>query len=350
MSWTLAAAVAVAAFFIPPSSHSVDTLQLSWLMTPGRYFVPAAEGKLTTNPELVRLDNPPETFAPRKEPGRTRIFCVGGSTTRGWPFHRVTSYPKMLAQALGPKYEVLNAGFMRSDSWSDRALVEQLLAYQPDLILLYAGRNERWDYPMQAGRKGTLLRLHLRLMRRSRLYAAAYGGAKRTPGSNIGQGVREWAARGVEVEDGGLKDALLSNLRAAEAAARGRGVKLLVLTQVTHDDDEEVSRLNGWLRQSGLTLLEVDEAFAGRRQELVMPRPAVHPDLEGYALMARTVASGLEKLGYGPARPVAAPALEADYRKEVYCRVGRLFVAVGSPARVSEGYFRKAGPGPCPSM
>jgi hypothetical protein len=103
----LSACVALAALLLPnlllkPLPLPMNDLHLAGLVSPGRYFVAdstgAAAGLLRTAPELTRLDNGTETFSAVKGPGKFRIFCVGGSTTRGWSFHKELSYPLLLAR------------------------------------------------------------------------------------------------------------------------------------------------------------------------------------------------------------------------------------------------------------
>lgn len=84
----------------------------------------------------------------RKKPENTyRIFCLGGSTTYGRPYDDVTSFPGWLRELLpvaDPKlsWEVINAGGVSYASYRIAALVEELIQYQPDLLVIYTGHNE----------------------------------------------------------------------------------------------------------------------------------------------------------------------------------------------------------------
>src|SRR5262249_14883562 len=59
-------------------------------------FVDNERGMLTTDPLLVRADNTVRSFSAHKAPNALRMFCVGASTTAGWPFHQRSGYPHWL--------------------------------------------------------------------------------------------------------------------------------------------------------------------------------------------------------------------------------------------------------------
>jgi hypothetical protein len=204
----LAAVVVALAFMLPAKTRqlSMNDLHLAWLVRPGRFFIEdtaaTSSGRpvlLRITPELSKLDNGVVTFSPVKQPGAFRIFCVGGSTTKGWPFHATLSYPLLLsaylAKALpGRNVEVINAGLMASDSVSDLELVRELSAYQPDLFLVYEGRNEAWGYSLHLGLMGRLLKAHIFLLRHSGLYLLLRDLLFPDKGVfDHGEKVREWA-------------------------------------------------------------------------------------------------------------------------------------------------------------
>ena len=88
-----------------------------------------------------------QRFPATKPPGTTRIFCLGGSTTYGRPFEHGTSFCGWLEQMLkraapSRNWEVANAGGISYASYRIAVLMEELLAYEPDLFILYSGHNE----------------------------------------------------------------------------------------------------------------------------------------------------------------------------------------------------------------
>lgn len=85
---------------------------------------------------------------PAQKPERTyRIFCLGGSTTYGHPFNDSTSFSAWLRTMLpeadpSRDWEVINAGGISYASYRIARLMEDLVAYSPDLFIVYTGHNE----------------------------------------------------------------------------------------------------------------------------------------------------------------------------------------------------------------
>jgi len=101
----------------------------------------------------------PEKFDAKKDPGLTRIFCVGGSATAGMPFFKPGSFPRMLEIALNSPfssghYEVINAGVKGYSSFEVRDLTEELMLYGPDILVVYMGNNEYYGTFAGLGRDG----------------------------------------------------------------------------------------------------------------------------------------------------------------------------------------------------
>ena len=89
----------------------------------------------------------PESFAAEKQAGEFRIFCLGGSTVQGRPFAVETSFTTWLEislQAADPSrtWEVVNCGGVSYASYRLVPILEEVLGYQPNLVILYTGHNE----------------------------------------------------------------------------------------------------------------------------------------------------------------------------------------------------------------
>ena len=89
----------------------------------------------------------PESFAAQKGTNEFRIFCLGGSTVQGRPFAVETSLSTWLElslQAADPdrEWEVVNCGGVSYASYRLVPILEEVLGYQPDLVILYTGHNE----------------------------------------------------------------------------------------------------------------------------------------------------------------------------------------------------------------
>jgi tetratricopeptide (TPR) repeat protein len=88
-----------------------------------------------------------QSFPQQKDENAYRIFCMGGSTTFGRPYHDPVSFCGWLRsylQAADPsrKWEVINAGGISYASYRVAHMMNELKDYQPDLFIVYSGQNE----------------------------------------------------------------------------------------------------------------------------------------------------------------------------------------------------------------
>jgi tetratricopeptide (TPR) repeat protein len=89
----------------------------------------------------------PGYFQVPKPQGMYRIFCLGGSTTVGYPYYYNGSFSTYLydrLRAIYPqkKVEIINLGMTATNSFTALDIVRELADYQPDLIIDYDGHNE----------------------------------------------------------------------------------------------------------------------------------------------------------------------------------------------------------------
>lgn len=89
----------------------------------------------------------PEVFPKTKTAGTFRVLCLGESSTAGFPFDCQVPFPWQLGRILTEAYpdkkiEVLNAGMSAISSYVIVDMLPELLAVEPDLVLVYAGHNE----------------------------------------------------------------------------------------------------------------------------------------------------------------------------------------------------------------
>ena len=89
----------------------------------------------------------PDYFAVPKPTGTFRIFCLGGSTTVGFPYSYAGSFTSYLRDRLQAtfserKIEVINLGMTATNSFTVVNIASELVDYEPDLILVYDGHNE----------------------------------------------------------------------------------------------------------------------------------------------------------------------------------------------------------------
>jgi hypothetical protein len=89
----------------------------------------------------------PESFAVQKPPREFRIFCIGDSTVQGNPWTTETSFTTWLeislnAAAPSREWNVINCGGVSYASYRMVPILEEVLRYQPDLVLVHCSHNE----------------------------------------------------------------------------------------------------------------------------------------------------------------------------------------------------------------
>jgi tetratricopeptide (TPR) repeat protein len=88
-----------------------------------------------------------DDFAVPKPPGMYRIFCLGGSTTVGYPYWYNGSFSAYLRDRLRKIFpdrsiEVINVGMTATNSFTVVDMARDVVRYEPDLIIVYDGHNE----------------------------------------------------------------------------------------------------------------------------------------------------------------------------------------------------------------
>jgi len=99
-----------------------------------------------------------QRFSAKKDSAAYRIFCLGESTTQGFPYPPNGAFPaqlKNILSTLNPKrnIEVVNCGITAITSHSVLDIEREILnKYKPDLLVVYAGHNEFYGVFGQASR------------------------------------------------------------------------------------------------------------------------------------------------------------------------------------------------------
>ncbi len=88
-----------------------------------------------------------QRFAVSKPDDGFRVFCLGGSTVRGRPFTTETSFTRWLELELagrvpGRTFESVNCGGLSYASYRLLPILHEVLAYEPDLVVVATGHNE----------------------------------------------------------------------------------------------------------------------------------------------------------------------------------------------------------------
>ncbi len=123
----------------------------------------------------LEYDSPAnDIFLKKKPKGTFRIFVMGSSTVKGFPFEYNLMFSRILQKRLEDVYpdrhiEVVNTAITAINSFTLLDYAGQIIKYDPDAVLLYAGHNEFYgafgvgsNVKMSKSRK--LTRLHLYLM------------------------------------------------------------------------------------------------------------------------------------------------------------------------------------------
>ncbi len=110
-------------------------------------FEKSADGTRYEIPEWRQVLFRPESFDVEKRDDEFRIFCLGGSTVQGRPFAIETSFTSWLEISLqaadeSRNWQVINCGGVSYASYRLHPMLQELIQYQPDLIVLYTGHNE----------------------------------------------------------------------------------------------------------------------------------------------------------------------------------------------------------------
>lgn len=89
----------------------------------------------------------PESFAIQKQPREFRIFCIGDSTVQGNPWTTETSFTTWLEISLNAAdssrdWDVINCGGVSYASYRMVPILEEVLRYQPDLVIVHCSHNE----------------------------------------------------------------------------------------------------------------------------------------------------------------------------------------------------------------
>ncbi len=123
----------------------------------------------------------PQTFSIEKRQNTLRIFCLGGSTTAGFPYEMTVPFPQQLKFLLQENYpekefEVINLGLSAINSFTVLDWMPEILKHEPDLVIIYMGHNEFYGAygtgsAISFGNYGILSRLILKI-KKIHLYQA----------------------------------------------------------------------------------------------------------------------------------------------------------------------------------
>jgi len=196
----------------------------------------------------------PDYFLVPKPRGMFRIFCLGGSTTVGFPYWYNASFSSFLADRLHRTFpdrqiEVINLGMTATNSYTTLDMAREIMDYEPDLVIVYDGHNEFYGALGVASRESMggsrwLSRLSLRLIHLrtfvamrdgyallGKIFAADDPASRGTMMEKLARG--RYIPRGRDLYTTGL-DIFRANLHDIRDLCVARGVPLIFGTQVSN--------------------------------------------------------------------------------------------------------------------
>jgi tetratricopeptide (TPR) repeat protein len=153
-------------------------------------------------------DPSPEYSLVSKPAGTFRIFCLGGSTTVGYPYWYNGAFSSFLRDRLKALFpdrsiEIVNVGMTATNSYTVLDLSKDLIKYEPDLFLVYDGHNEFYGaLGVASNERGastrwmTLLRLRLVHLRTFQLVGNVISGLL----GMFGKGPIDYSSRATMME------------------------------------------------------------------------------------------------------------------------------------------------------
>jgi tetratricopeptide (TPR) repeat protein len=198
-----------------------------------------------------------DRFLAEKPPDTYRVFVLGASTTVGFPYLFNGAFSSLLRDRLYTQFperrvEVVNLGITAVNSYTVAEVAREALAYDPDLLIVYAGHNEFYGAlgvgsAESVGGQRWVVRAYLSAQRsrtvqllRDGLRAVARGLA---PAPAEGAQLMERMARDRQIRYGSPRyerahAIYRANLDGAIRAAQRRGVPVLLGTLVSNLRDQ----------------------------------------------------------------------------------------------------------------
>lgn len=198
-----------------------------------------------------------DRFLARKPEGTYRIFCLGASTTIGYPYMYNGAYSALLKDRLEAffpekRIEVVNVGITAINSFAVADLAREVTAYEPDLLVVYAGHNEFYGAlgvgsTEYVGSSPWLVRTYLALQRLKTVQlvrdglvrtVATFAGTDEPGGVLMEKMVREQHIRHGSPAYEAAKRYFRANYEAVIETAQAHGVDVLVSTLTSNLRDQ----------------------------------------------------------------------------------------------------------------
>jgi len=214
-----------------------------------------------------------DAFCKQKSTNAYRIFVLGESAAAGFPYFNNGAFSRMLQARLQTRHpdkiiEMVNLGLPAVSSYTLLDLADELVSYQPDAILIYAGHNEFYGAFGSAstesfGQARGVIKLYLQLQHFKLvqlLRQAIFALKTKTPSAADGDRTTLMARMAGEKQipyRGPLYDKTLksfhNNLAEIIQILQTRGVKIMLSELVSNVGDQKpfVSMFNNKANRSG---------------------------------------------------------------------------------------------------
>lgn len=206
-----------------------------------RFFSSRYRGKLVASGRMAAAP-----FVEPASPQRYRVVFAGASTVQGYPHPRrlaAASFLEAMLQDAWPErqVQVLNLGITSIASYAVARVVEDAMALEPDLLVVYSGHNEFYGLYGSGGRYQTLrnrLRYGISGWRTPALLRLLLGAARGSQATSESL-LRIMAERGVVPPRSPQRERaarqLRQSLRHMARTARGHDVRVVLCTLVAND-------------------------------------------------------------------------------------------------------------------
>jgi tetratricopeptide (TPR) repeat protein len=180
-------------------------------------------------------------FAAAKPANGLRLFCLGGSSAYGFPWGARESFAGVLGDVLAAAHperhvESVNAAGLSYALHRVRLVAEEVVAYEPDVLILYSGHNEFVEpsFFEALKRRGRAWNRLEHAAAHSRLYSALRGLLRPPPPPASPADPRMFVRRETAIYSADQKrrttDEFREGLRSIVRLAHARGVKVLLAT------------------------------------------------------------------------------------------------------------------------
>jgi len=192
----------------------------------------------------------PQKFSKEKGVNTLRVFCLGGSTTAGFPYEMTVPFPQQLALLLKADYpdrefEIINMGLSAINSFTVVDWMPEILQQDPDLILLYLGHNEFYGAygtgsTISLGHDGRIVRLILKLQkfRVGQLINSLVRVSTDLPASKANLSLMEKAIESNSVLRIKTRENFSANLNVILKASQSAGVPIILSNLVSNIKDQ----------------------------------------------------------------------------------------------------------------